>query len=208
MVSIGATILGIFGLPPLSHESEAIFAAKAAIRLRDEYRKFLPDFSIALASGGIFNAVLPMDSPYRRDAAIAGDAIIIAVRLLKFSFSKRNIVCDLSTRNQIGYQCEFEDYGAKPVKGKKEPVQIFGLLNFSNTKNKRVSQLMGSDGSKTFVGYRSEMENALGFLDSWKHAPNHHFMVIMGSTGSGKSFFCRTLHDQFKQNTDDDSATW
>ncbi|KAI8331150.1 hypothetical protein BC941DRAFT_439130 [Chlamydoabsidia padenii] len=203
----GATILGIFGLPPLSHESEAIFAAKAAIRLRDQYRKFLPDFSIALASGGIFNAVLPMDSPYRRDAAIAGDAIIIAVRMLKFSFSKRNIVCDRSTRKQIGHQCEFEDYGANPVKGKKEPVQIFGLLNFSITKNKRVSQLTGTDGLKTFVGYRSELENALGFLDSWQNAPNHHFMVVSGNTGMGKSFFCRTLHDQFRQRGNYDIIT-
>ncbi|ORZ21135.1 hypothetical protein BCR42DRAFT_345789 [Absidia repens] len=203
----GATILGIFGLPPLSHESEAVFAAKAAVKLRDEYRKFLPDFSIALASGGIFNAVLPMDSPYRRDAAIAGDAIIIAVRMLKFSFSKRNIVCDQATKEQIGSQCEFEDFGANSVKGKKEPVQIYGLLNFSSTKNKQVSQLPGSDGFKNFVGYRSELENALGFLDSWLYSPNHHFLAILGHTGSGKTLFCRTLHDQFAQKSNDDFFT-
>ncbi|KAI8086298.1 uncharacterized protein BX664DRAFT_335464 [Halteromyces radiatus] len=204
----GATILGIFGLPPLSHESEAIFAAKAAIRLRDEYRKFLPDFSISLASGGIFNAVLPMDSPYRRDAAIAGDAIIIAVRMLKFPFAKRNIVCDQATRKQIGYQCEFEDFGANPLKGKKELVQIYGLLNFNTTKNKQVSQLSGTNGSSSFVGYRSEMENALGFVDSWRHSPNHHFMAIIGNAGSGKSFFCRTLHQQYSKNNEDFVTCW
>ncbi|CAO3590801.1 unnamed protein product [Absidia cylindrospora] len=203
----GATILGVFGLPPLSHESESTFAAKAAIKLRDEYRKFLPDFSIALASGGIFNAVLPMDSPYRRDAAIAGDAIIIAVRMLKFPFSKRNIVCDYATKKQIEHQYDFEDLGANHVKGKKEPVQIYGLLDFCSTKNKRASQLSGSSSSKAFVGYRSELENALGFLDSWQHFPNHHFMVILGNIGSGKSLFCRTLHDQFRQHKNDDFVT-
>ncbi|KAI8343565.1 hypothetical protein BC941DRAFT_411733 [Chlamydoabsidia padenii] len=203
----GATILGIFGLPPLSHESEAIFAAKAAIKLRDEYRKFLPDFSIALASGGIFNAILPMDSPYRRDTAIAGDAIIIAVRMLKFPFAKRNIVCDYSTMKQMEYQCEFENFGDNYVKGKKNPVEIYCLLNFNYMKNKKVSHLPGASNLKTFVGYQSELENALGFLDSWQHSPNHHLMVVLGNMGSGKSLFCRTLHDQFQQNSDKDTVT-
>ncbi|CAO3629174.1 unnamed protein product [Cunninghamella blakesleeana] len=188
----GATILCIFGLPPLSHENEPVFAAKAAIKLRDEYRKYLPDFSISLSTGGIFNGVLPMDNPYRRDAAIAGDAIVLAVRMLKFPFSKRNVVCDESTKKQISAQCDFEDFGLNYVKGKKDPINIYGLINFNDNKNKGYPVCTGKDGVKHFVGYHSEMEKATDFLYDWQMAPNYHFLVVTGSTGSGKSFFCRT----------------
>ncbi|KAI9307012.1 hypothetical protein BJ944DRAFT_228992 [Cunninghamella echinulata] len=195
----GATILCIFGLPPLSHENEPVFAAKAAIKLRDEYRKYLSDFSISLSTGGIFNAVLPMDNPYRRDAAIAGDAIVLAVRMLKFPFSKRNIVCDQATKDRISTQCDFEDFGANYVKGKKEPVNIYGLINFNNSESKGYPICGGKDGIKNFIGYEAELEKATLFLNDWQHHPDHHFLVITGHSGVGKSFFCRTLQKKIEK---------
>ncbi|KAI8344260.1 hypothetical protein BC941DRAFT_408182 [Chlamydoabsidia padenii] len=189
----GATLLGVFGLPPLSHEREAIFAAKAAIELRDAYLPFLPDFSIALSTGTIFNSVLPQGCPYRRDPAIAGDTIILAVRMLKFAFAIRNIVCDFATRQQIGVLCDYEDYGGNMVKGKIKPIMIYGIRKFGVGKTKRIS-LQGGDKNSDFIGYKLEMERANRFLDDWSEGNDHHILIISGPSGVGKSFFCHALN--------------
>ncbi|ORX50236.1 hypothetical protein DM01DRAFT_1409225 [Hesseltinella vesiculosa] len=193
----GATVLCVYGLPPMSHENEPVFAAKAAVQLRDSYRQKFPDmnFSISLSSGSIFNAVMPQDSPYRRDAAISGDAIVVAVRMLKFPFANHNIVCDLNTKKQIGWRCEFQGFGNHSVKGKKAPMPIYGLKNFGTSKAKQIS-LTGSTTSQEFFGYKVEMDDALQFVRDWDRQPNSHLIVVMGSSGSGKSLFCHTLQSR------------
>ncbi|KAI8375100.1 hypothetical protein EDC96DRAFT_497898 [Choanephora cucurbitarum] len=191
----GATLLSVFGLPPLSHEREAVFAAKAALHIRDSYlAEGFRGFSISLSTGNIFTAVLPKGSPYRRDPSIAGDAIIVAVRMLKFPFSKENVVCDPSTRKQIGGLCEFEDFGENFVKGKTKPVQIFGILQFGPPERDKRISILSFEKTSDYIGYKSEMQIATQFVDDWNEAPNHHFLVIAGSSGAGKSFFCSNLH--------------
>lgn len=188
---LGATILAVFGLPPLSHEREAVFAAKAAIELRDTYLKFLDDFAISLSTGVIFTSVLPHGNPYRRDPAIAGDTIILAVRMLKFPFSKKNVVCDCATKQQIGRVCEFEEYGEKFVKGKVKPIAIFGIIRFAAFKSsKRIST---TSQQENFIGYKSEIMTAAYFVDEWNEVPNNHMLVISGPSGVGKSFFAQSL---------------
>ncbi|KAI8083598.1 hypothetical protein BDF21DRAFT_337121 [Thamnidium elegans] len=188
----GATLLAVFGLPPLSHEREAVFAAKAAIELREKFEEFLEDFSISLSTGVIFNSVLPQGNPYRRDPAIAGDTIILAVRMLKFPFSKKNIICDFATKQQIGRTCEFEDYGENFVKGKVKPIHLYGIIQFATLKTKRIST-QSQEKNSDFIGYKLEMGAATDFADDWAEAPNHHLLVIAGPSGVGKSFFCHAL---------------
>ncbi|KAI8073297.1 hypothetical protein BC940DRAFT_343964 [Gongronella butleri] len=204
----GATILCVFGLPPLSHENEPLFAAKAAVKLRNAFeRKFSKlDYAISLSSGSIFYAVMPQDSPYRRDAAIAGDAIVVAVRMLKFPFAKHNIVCDLNTKKQIGWRCEFQDFGSHAVKGKKAPMPIYGLKKFSTARERHVS-LSTADPKKQFIGYKPEMDRAAHFMDDWVIQPNHHLLVVTGASGSGKSMFCLSLQSRY-EDINNFSSCW
>ncbi|CAO3667120.1 unnamed protein product [Rhizopus stolonifer] len=191
----GATTLSVFGLPPLSHEREAVFAAKAALYIRDTLRsRGYDDFAISLSTGTIFTAILPHSSPYRRDASIAGDTIVIAVRMLKFSFSKQNVVCDQATKKQIGGLCEFEDLGENLVKGKVKPVQIYSIQEFTSPERDKRISLLSVEKSGGFIGYKSEMNKATTFIDSWFETPNHHILIVSGPSGSGKSFFCGKLH--------------
>lgn len=173
-----------------------MFGAKAAIELRDAYRQLqLPDFAIALSTGIIFNAVLPQGNPYRRDPSISGDAIILAVRMLKFPFSKKNVVCDSATKHQIGGLCEFQDLGENFVKGKVKPVQMYGIQRFGqSSRPKRISQHNAEHSTTDFIGYRSEMGAAMRMIDDWNEAQNHHALVISGPSGVGKSFFCSALN--------------
>lgn len=192
---VGATLLAVFGLPPLSHEREAVFASKAAVELRDQYRQLpLPDFAIALSTGIVFNAVLPQGNPYRRDPSISGDTIILAVRMLKFPFAKHSVVCDSATKQQVGGLCDFEDQGDNFVKGKVKPIQIFKIIKFgAGSKTKRIS-LQNFEQSADFIGYRQEMAAATDVIDDWNEAQNHHVLIISGPSGVGKSFFCHALN--------------
>ncbi|KAL9542771.1 hypothetical protein PS6_009636 [Mucor atramentarius] len=192
---IGATLLSVFGLPPLSHEREAVFAAKAALEIRENYlEQGFTGFSISLSTGIVFTAVLPPRGPYRRDPGISGDTIVVAVRMLKFPFSKETVVCDPSTRKQIGGLCEFEDFGENFVKGKVKPVQIFGISRFGPPERDKRISVLSFEKSNDFIGYKSEMQTATSFVDDWADAPNHHFLVVSGPSGVGKSFFCDNLH--------------
>jgi hypothetical protein len=190
----GATILAVFGLPPLSHEREAVFAAKAAVELREEYLEAgFSEFAISLSTGLIFNAVLPQGNPFRRDPGISGDTIVMAVRMLKFDFASQHVVCDLQTKQQIGGLCEFEDMGENYVKGKAKPIQIFRIMRFGDEKNKRIS-VKGIEKSSDFIGYKQELAKATRFIDEWNVAKNQHVLIITGPSGVGKSYFCQAIH--------------
>lgn len=200
-------MLAVFGLPPLSHEREAVFAAKAAIELRDAYRQMhMNDFAIALSTGIIFNAVLPQGNPYRRDPSISGDAIVLAVRMLKFPFAQGNVVCDAATKQQIGGLCDFDDLGENFVKGKIKPIQIYSIEKFGQGgKAKRISHNQKIEKSADFIGYKLEMDTATRLIDDWMEAQNHHVLIIAGPSGVGKSFFCQALN---KSITEHDVQTW
>ncbi|KAI9268753.1 hypothetical protein BY458DRAFT_436773 [Sporodiniella umbellata] len=114
--------------------------------------------------------------------------------MLKFHFSKKNVVCDQETKKQIGGLCSFEDLGENLVKGKVKPVQIYSIQEFiSPERDKRIS-LLNVEKSSGFIGYRLEMEKATEFIDNWFETPNHHVLVVSGPSGTGKSFFCGKLH--------------
>jgi hypothetical protein len=155
----------------------------------------IQDYAISLSTGGIFTAILPQESPYRRDPSIAGDTIVVAVRMLKYPFSKHNVVCDLATKRQIGGLCEFEDHGEQYMKGKTKPVPVYVIQKFGPPeRDKRISVMSIEKNSTDFIGYKLEMKAASVFVDDWNEAPNHHFLTISGPSGVGKSFFCNNLH--------------
>lgn len=177
----------------MSHEREAIFAAKAAIDVRDEYiRLQMPDFAIALSTGIVFNAVVPHNNPFRRDPGIAGDAIILAVRMLKFPFSRRNIICDTPTKKQVGGLCEFQDLGENFVKGKVRPVQLYAIKRFGSTSR---GKSMDIRPNTDLIGYRTPLQEATSFIKTWIEQPNHNLLTVSGSSGIGKTFFCHSILD-------------
>ncbi|KAI7871605.1 hypothetical protein BDF14DRAFT_1762829 [Spinellus fusiger] len=196
----GATALAVFGLPPFSHECEATFAAKAAIELRDEYMsQNLKSFAISLATDIIFTAVVPKNNIYRRDPGIAGDSIVLAVRLLKVNSSQHSVVCDLATRQQLGNTCEFIDLGEKIVKGKSKPIRVYEISNFEYMETKRYS-MQSMKASADFIGYGFEKEEAADFFREWNREKDHHTLVISGAPGVGKSYFCKMMYNAASQN--------
>lgn len=190
----GATLLCAFGLPyPRSHEKEAVFAAKSAWVIRQRFLEAeITGFKISLATGVIFTSMI--GNEFRRDPAIVGDTIVIAVRILKFEYAIDNIVCDDATRvaciSEHDGLCEFEDMGDEYVKGKLYPLRIWRLVHFGAKKQTRRPDDVMVDET---IGYEPERERVQTFISAWAEHPDHNTILITGPRGSGKSMFYQQI---------------
>ncbi|KFH67021.1 hypothetical protein MVEG_07545 [Podila verticillata NRRL 6337] len=192
----GATLLCAFGLPsPRSHEQEAVFAAKAAWVIRTRFlENDIQGFKISLATGVIFTSTI--GNEFRRDPAIEGDTIVIAVRILKLDYAKDSIVCDEATMSACTSDdsdlCVFEDRGEEYVKGKVHPLRIFRLIHFGAKKQTRRPFDASVDET---IGYGPEREKVVQFIDTWSKHPDRNIILVSGPRGSGKSiFYQRIVH--------------
>ncbi|KAG0298278.1 hypothetical protein BGZ98_000264 [Dissophora globulifera] len=190
----GATVLCAFGLPyPRSHEREAVFAAKSAWVIR---RRLLANnirgFKISLATGVIFTGMI--GNEFRRDPAIVGDTIVIAVRILKSPYATESVVCDDATKEACTSDhdelCDFEDMGEEFVKGKIHPLRIWRLIHFGAKKQTRRPLDMMVDET---IGYEPEREKVAHFIHAWEQAPDHNTILVSGPRGSGKSIFYQQI---------------
>ncbi|KAG0355333.1 hypothetical protein BGZ54_001207 [Gamsiella multidivaricata] len=197
----GATILCAFGLPyPHSHEKEAIFAAKSAWLIRQRLLdEDVRGFKISLATGVIFTSTI--GNEFRRDPAIVGDTIVIAVRILKFEYATNSIVCDDATMvactSDHDDLCDFEDMGEEYVKGKLYPLRIWRLVHFGAKNQAHQSDDTLEDD---IVGYESEREKVTKCLEGWAQAPDRNTLLVMGPRGSGKSMFHQQIFHAADKN--------
>lgn len=145
-------------------------------------------FKISLATGVIFTSMI--GNEFRRDPAIVGDTIVIAVRILKFDYAKDSIVLDDATRiactTDNDELCEFEDRGEEFVKGKTHPLRIWRLVHFGAKKQTRRPEDVGVDET---IGYEPEREKVVNLVTAWAKNPDHHTILVAGPRGSGKSIF-------------------
>ncbi|KAF8923174.1 hypothetical protein BGZ52_010194, partial [Haplosporangium bisporale] len=127
---------------------------------------------------------------FRRDPAIVGDTIVIAVRILKFDYATESIVCDDATKEACTSDhdglCEFEDMGEEFVKGKIHPIRIWRLIHFGAKKQIRKPDDMMVDET---IGYEPEREKVTQFIKSWEQEPERNTLLVTGPRGSGKSMF-------------------
>ncbi|KAG0238099.1 hypothetical protein BGW41_008245 [Actinomortierella wolfii] len=190
----GATLLCAFGLPyPRSHEREALFAAKSAWVIRQRLLDAnIKGFKISLATGIIFTSMI--GNEFRRDPAIVGDTIVIAVRILKFDYAKESVVCDDATKVACSSDhddlCEFEDMGEEFVKGKALPIRIWRLVRFGAKNQLRRARDFMVDET---IGYEPERERVAQFIKKWDAEPKHHTILVSGPRGSGKSMFYQQI---------------
>jgi hypothetical protein len=190
----GATLLCAFGLPyPRSHEREAVFAAKSAWVIR---RRLLGEgirgFKISLATGVIFTSMI--GNEFRRDPAIVGDTIVIAVRILKFDYATESVVCDDATMEACTSDhdglCEFENMGEEFVKGKMKRIRVWRLVHFGAKKQtRRPDDIMVDE----MIGYEPERERVAQFIKSWDKEPDKNTILIAGPRGSGKGMFYQQI---------------
>jgi class 3 adenylate cyclase/tetratricopeptide (TPR) repeat protein len=171
----GVTLLAVLGLPPLSHEDDAVRGVQTALDLKARLDEMGLHNSLGVTTGLVFCG--SVGSALRREYTIMGDVVNLAARLM---MSSDTILCDTATYEATRHIMRFETLPEIMVKGKTEPIPIFrpkrGQKKFTFTQPE--SEL---------VGRYSERAILAGQLQAFLRGNEHSLIVLKGEAGIGKS---------------------
>ena len=117
----GASLVGAFGLPPLSHEDDPERAARAALAIRERLVLMQVRHSIGIATGVAFCGIV--GNTTRREYTLIGDVVNFSARLMQAA--KGGILCDRATYEAARARLAFEPLPAIHVKGKAGDVSVY-----------------------------------------------------------------------------------
>ena len=120
----GATLMAVFGLPPLSHEDDAMRAVEAAQQLQEALGKLGWTARMGVATGKAFCGSVGGAS--RCEYTVLGDVVNLAARLMQAADDRRPILCDVATFTAARAQFLFEVFPPIVVKGKAQPIVSHG----------------------------------------------------------------------------------
>ncbi|KAJ3384654.1 hypothetical protein HDU84_002830 [Entophlyctis sp. JEL0112] len=179
----GQTFFAVFGLPPWSHENNAVFAVKAAITISDMLKaRSLTPFTIGLSTGDLLFS--HMGNNIRSEAGLLGDVVNVAARLMIFSKAEGyNIFCDYDTHENTSDLYQHAEIGLHMLKGKLEPVSIWAIKN-SRT---GIDNMKVNYRDKRFFGYADEKARVADIFSNWITMGEQAVLVVEGPSGMGKT---------------------
>ncbi len=186
----GTIFVAAMGLPPLTHEDDAVRGVQAALAMYGQVRALHKRCVIGVSTGAAFCGA--RGSIRRRDYAMIGDVMNLAARLMQMAHeldhgSAAPIICDLATYEAARYRLAFEALPPVSVKGKAELVPIYRPLGPARAVVRRYTELIGRSTE------RAALVHHLEILQRGEHAG---VVVLEGETGMGKS---RLINDMLQQ---------
>ncbi|HXQ36452.1 MAG TPA: AAA family ATPase, partial [Anaerolineales bacterium] len=187
----GATILAAFGLPPFSHEDDALRATLAALEIQQNMTAKQLHVSIGIATGRAFCGSIGNAS--RRKYTMIGNTVNLSARLTQAAGRMMQtdslILADEATMESTRQRIRFEALSPVNVKGRSEPVAIF---------KPQSEQRQGNHVSVEIVGRSDEREQLNQAMMELKQAAiqSARIFIIEGEPGIGKS---RLLEDTLAQ---------
>ena len=126
---LGDGVLVFFGIPK-AHEDDPVRAIHAALEIHEFVKELSPQYEdrigapLSMHSGINTGLVVTAEvDPEKGSQGVAGDAVNLAARLSGLAGPGEILVGEETVRRTRG-RFEFQDLGAKRVKGKAEPVAV------------------------------------------------------------------------------------
>ena len=188
----GIGLIGVFGVPPRSHEDDPVRALRAARDLADALSRSAYRTGVGVATGRAFCGVVGND--IRREYSIVGDVVNIAARLM--AAAPDALVCDAPTAEAASPRLSFETLPKLTLKGKTEPVAVF--LPTSEQPGFLVRH-------EVMVGRTFEQAAIRAALDAIVEQDSTRVLVFEGEAGIGKS---RLLGEALRQAQDRGLPCW
>jgi class 3 adenylate cyclase/tetratricopeptide (TPR) repeat protein len=183
----GASLLLVFGLPPLAHEDNALRAVLTALDIHKNLAEQKISVSTGICSGRVFCG--EVGSPERREYTIIGDAVNFAARLMQSA--KGTIVCDPATFNLSSVRISYEELPPVILKGKSGEFAVF----------KPVKELKETTVvTPGFIGRRKETAILEEKLEKLLKEKASSFLLIQGEAGIGKSKLVSEFTDRVKKS--------
>jgi class 3 adenylate cyclase/tetratricopeptide (TPR) repeat protein len=186
---IGDAVMAAFGVP-VAHEDDPDRALRAAgrmltrlERLNDELRA-THGVSLQIRIGINTGEVLAVTAPAPGEAMATGDAVNTAARLQSMAEPGTVLVSERTANAVRGFV--FEDRGPQQVKGRRERVRAFRLLEEGPVPTRGVPGL-----SAPMVGRDAEFELLRSVFERVLRDRRPHLVTVYGDAGVGKSRLTR-----------------
>ncbi|KAJ3208303.1 hypothetical protein HDU67_006817, partial [Dinochytrium kinnereticum] len=190
----GQTLLSIFGLPPKTHENNAIFAVKAAVSVARAFQtKKITPATLAITTNEILYSTL--GNSKRSEAGFLGDVVNMAARIMCINVDEETIgtdpilvLCDDATRNAASTTFPSNELGEFKFKGMTEEVKVWRI----DAQLDRQARLQDpkQDSEVFSIGYKEEREKLQSCLDNWYSFGERAVIIVEAPSGMGKSSLC------------------
>src|SRR5450631_2966984 len=182
---MGDGVLVYFGYPH-AHEDDAERAVRAGLEMVASVSALASPISLQTRGGIATGLVVVGDligSGASQEQAIVGDTPNLAARLQGVA-EPNSVVIAEGTRRLLGNLFEFEDLGARDLKGIAEPVRAWAALRASSAEGR--FEALHTVGLTALVGREEELEL---LLRRWSRAKTGEGQVVLlsGEAGIGKS---------------------
>jgi adenylate cyclase len=199
---VGDAVMGVFG-SPIAHEDDPERALRAALLMRDRVAVLSERWirrigsPLALHIGVNTGPVVAgqIGSGPGAAYAVTGDAVNTAARL-QSSAQPSQILASQSTYLLAQHAFDFEQLGDIPLKGKAEPVAVYGVLVAIPTPH-RTRGLPAGEGETPFVGRDRELNDLVAAFERMLKGQTQ-VVTLVGEAGAGKSRLLAEFESRLK----------
>ena len=182
---VGDAVMAAFGIP-VSHEDDALRAARAALDVRVGIaalnERLVHDHGIGLEVRiGIETGEVVATPTDARQRLVTGEAVGVAARLEQAASADEIVVGELAAR-LIDHAARLESLGLLEIKGKREPVQTFRLIEIAP-----VAPAFERRLDAPLVGRKRELAALRRSLKRAVEGGAARVVVAIGPPGVGKS---------------------
>jgi hypothetical protein len=120
----GTVLIAAFGLPPFSHDNDAVRGVKAALQINEELLAIGMENTIGVTTGRVYCGSVGSDQ--RQEYAMVGDIVNLSARLMVAAHKMQlSILCDEPTYKASSSKIPFATLEPIMVKGKTNAISIF-----------------------------------------------------------------------------------
>ncbi len=189
----GDGVMALFGAP-IAHEDHAQRACFAALRVRDELRRYAGDlkrrhgiiFSVRMGLNSGEVVVGRIGDDLRMDYTAQGHTVGLAARMEQLADPGTTYLTSATAALVAGF-CELRDLGDFDVKGVSEPVHVHELVGLGGLRTR--FDASRERGLSRFVGRRDEIAQLESALESATQGRGR-VVGVVGDAGVGKSRLC------------------
>ena len=199
---VGDAVMGVFGAP-LAHEDDPERALRAALLMRDRVailserwvRRIgsLLALHIGVNTGPVVTGQIGSGSGAAY--AVTGDAVNTASRL-QSNAKPSQILASHSTYLLTQHAFEFENLGGVALKGKAEPVAIYGVLAALATP-RSARGLQAGEAEAPFVGRERHLSDLLAAFERMLEGQTQ-VITLVGEAGAGKTRLLAEFESRLK----------
>ncbi|KAI8851097.1 hypothetical protein BC829DRAFT_488393 [Chytridium lagenaria] len=187
----GQSMLACFGLPPFANEKCGLIAVRAASRFAQSLlAEDLSKISISVTTGDILFGTVGWE--YRKDAALLGDTVNIAARLL--SIDKGVILLDDRTKELVKGTFTLSNLGLIRIKGKSLPLSVWAISSFTAMAAKTTNL------SESWTQNKAERQILNQSVRLWvERRMLKSTFLVEGESGMGKTTLLVSVQNLYKE---------